>query len=260
MLDELQHLKGRVAVVTGGFSGIGLASALSLARQGAAVALGARTVAAEPQQQLADIGASVYAGSLDVRDSASVTRFISEAEATLGPSDIVVNSAGISTSQSVADHDEQTWIDVIDTNLIGCFRIIHTCLPGMIERGWGRIVSIGSTAARTAVPGHSAYCASKSGLLGLNRAVALEGAAHGVTATVVSPTWVQTDMFNASFKAKAEKNGTGLDDEIAKIISQSSQQRLVQPNELGELAAYLCRDEAAPITMEDIQVNAAAWW
>jgi NAD(P)-dependent dehydrogenase (short-subunit alcohol dehydrogenase family) len=67
-------------------------------------------------------------------------------------------------------------------------------------------------------------------------------------------------MFNASFKAKAEKNGTGLDDEIAKMISQSPQQRLVQPNEIGELVAYLCREEAAAITMEDIQVNAAAWW
>ena len=133
-------------------------------------------------------------------------------------------------------------------------------MPDMMSRKWGRIVNVGSTAARTAFPKYAAFCASKSGLLGLNRAVALEGAAHGVTATVVSPTWVQTEMMNKSFEAKAKARGTSFDEEIGALISESPQQRLVQPEEIGALIAFLCREEAAGITMEDIQVNAAAWW
>ena len=195
----------RVAIVTGGFAGIGLSAAAELARQGVSVALGARTVVDASLSQLAELSSPVWGGVLDVRDTDSVRGFVSEVERQLGPVDILVNSAGIGTQQTVSDHDEEKWLDVIDTNLNGCFRMIKACMPGMIERKWGRIVSIGSTAARTAVPKYAAYCASKSGLLGLNRAVALEGAAHGVTAIVVSPTWVQTEMMNKSFQAKAKE-------------------------------------------------------
>ena len=250
----------RVAIVTGGFAGIGLSAAAELARQGVSVAVGARTVVDESLRELAEIGPPIWSGVLDVRDTESVRAFASEVEQQLGPVDILVNSAGIGTRQAVSEHDEEKWLDIIDTNLNGCFRMIKACMPGMMARKWGRIVSVGSTAARTAVPKYAAYCASKSGLLGLNRAVALEGAAHGVTATVVSPTWVQTDMLNKSFQLKAKEQGTSFEQEIAMLISQSPQQRLVQPGEIGALIAFLCREEAAGITMEDIQVNAAAWW
>ena len=260
MTQKDSTIRKRVDIVTGGFAGIGLAAAAELARQGGSVAVGARTVVDESLRQLDEIGPPVWGGVLDVRDTESVKAFVSQVERELGPVDILVNSAGIGTQQTVSEHDEAQWLDVIDTNLNGCFRMINACMPGMVARNWGRIVSVGSTAARTAVPGHAAYCASKSGLLGLNRAVALEGAAHGVTATVVSPTWVQTDMLNKSFQAKAKEQGTSFEQEIATLISQSPQQRLVQPEEIGALIAFLCRDEAAGITMEDIQVNAAAWW
>ena len=260
MAETASGVKTRVAIVTGGYSGIGLSAAAELARQGVSVAVGARTVVDASLRELAEIGPPVWGGVLDVRDTQSVRAFASEVEQQLGPVDILVNSAGVGTQQTVSEHDEEKWLDIIDTNLNGCFRMIKACMPGMIERKWGRIVSVGSTAARTAVPKHAAYCASKSGLLGLNRAVALEGAAHGVTATVVSPTWVQTDMLNKSFQAKAKEQGTSFEQEIAMLISQSPQQRLVQPGEIGALIAFLCRDEAAGITMEDIQVNAAAWW
>ncbi|HCX87104.1 MAG TPA: 3-oxoacyl-ACP reductase [Gammaproteobacteria bacterium] len=260
MTEAASRKQKRAAIVTGGFAGIGLSAATELARQGVSVALGARTVVDASLRQLDEIGPPVWGGVLDVRDTESVRAFVSEAEQQLGPVDILVNSAGIGTQQTVSEHDEEKWLDVIDTNLNGCFRMVKACMPGMMARKWGRIVSVGSTAARTAVSGHAAYCASKSGLLGLNRAVALEGAAHGITATVVSPTWVQTDMLNRSFQAKAKEQGTSYEQEIAALISQSPQQRLVQPGEIGALIAFLCRDAAAGITMEDIQVNAAAWW
>ncbi len=138
--------------------------------------------------------------------------------------------------------------------------MIRACLPKMIERGWGRIINIGSTAARTATADHAAYCASKSGLLGLNRAVALEGAPHGVSSVVISPTWVQTEMMNHSMAIQARRAGHSVEDELARVIQAQPQKRLVQPRELGLLAAFLCRDEALGITMEDIQLNAGALW
>ena len=139
--------------------------------------------------------------------------------------------------------------------------MIRACLPQMIERGWGRIINIGSTAATTATADHAAYCASKSGLLGLSRAVALEGAPHGVSSVVISPTWVETEMMANSMAIQARDNaGTSVERGIAGLSSEQPQKRLVQPAELGALAAFLCRDEALGITMEDIQLNAGALW
>ena len=197
---------------------------------------------------------------MDVGKLDSINHFIGALESAYGPADILVNSAGVTTHEYVCGHDEQSWLDVIDINLSGPFRMIRACLPGMIDRRWGRIINIGSTAATTAVADHAAYCASKSGLLGLSRAVALEGAPHGVSSVVISPTWVQTEMFDSSMKIQADNAGTGVDEEIAKVIEEQPQKRLVQPRELGALAAFLCRDEALGITMEDIQLNAGALW
>ena len=255
-----RYLDGRVAIITGGFAGIGKAIALALAERGATIAVGARR---QPQSAIAELGAATdrfFHQPLDVADLGSVESFVSALEKAHGPADILVNNAGVSTHEYVCGHNEQSWLDVIDINLSGPFRMIRACLPRMIDRGWGRIINIGSTAATTAVADHAAYCASKSGLLGLNRAVALEGAPHGVSSVVISPTWVQTEMFNRSMAIMAENAGTSVDEEIAKIIAEQPQRRLVQPDELGALAAFLCRDEALAITMEDIQINAGALW
>ncbi len=171
-----------------------------------------------------------------------------------------MNSAGIGTRETVSEHDEQSWLDVIDINLSGPFRMIRACLPKMIERRWGRIINIGSTAGSTAMANYAAFCASKSGLLGLSRAVALEGAPHGVSSVVVSPTWVQTEKFNSSMAAQARNAGHSVEQEIDNLAAQQPQQRLVQPREVGALAAFLCHNDALGITMEDIQVNAGALW
>ena len=131
----------------------------------------------------------------------------------------------------------------------------------MIDRNWGRIINIGSTAARSAVADYPAYCASKSGLMGLTRAVALEGAAHGVSCVMISPTWVETEMMKRSMQKKTNQNQTSLEHEYNVVAQQTPQKRLVQPDEIGALAAFLCRDEAIGITMEDIQSHArCAFW
>lgn len=254
------YLDGRVAIVTGGLAGIGKAIALALAERGATIAVGSRRMPGAAIDELEAASKTFFRQRLDVSDSASVGAFVAALEQAHGPADILVNAAGISTHQYVSGHDEQEWLDVIDINLSGPFRMIRACLPKMIERRWGRIINIGSTAARTATADHAAYCASKSGLLGLNRAVALEGAAYGVSSVVISPTWVQTDMMDNSMQIQAQAEGSSVDEQYRKVIDEQPQKRLVQPAELGALAAFLCRDEALGITMEDIQLNAGALW
>lgn len=255
-----RYLEGRVAIITGGFAGIGKAIARALAERGAVIAVGARRQPEAAIAELAAIADELFCRELDVADINSVEAFVGDLEGRHGPADILVNSAGVSTHQYVCGHDEQAWLEVIDINLSGPFRMIRACLPKMIERRWGRIINIGSTAATTATADHAAYCASKSGLLGLNRAVALEGAPHGVSSVVISPTWVETEMMANSMAIEARKAGGKVEDEYAKVIGEQPQKRLVQPRELGALAAFLCRDEALGITMEDIQVNAGALW
>ena len=254
------YLQGKTALITGGFAGIGLAITRALALRGAAIAVGARTVNQMPIDELGLSNASTFTQSVDVRSSKNIDAFVAQAQAQLGPIDILVNAAGISTSQTVTGHSDKVWNDIIETNLSGPFKLTRACLPGMIERNWGRIINIGSTAARVATKDSPAYCASKSGLLGLTRAVALEGAPHGVTCMMISPTWVDTEMMQRSMQRRADKNNSTVEQEYEETAAQTPQNRLVQPSEIGALAAFLCRDEAIGITMEDIQVNAGAFW
>lgn len=261
MAEEQWH-KDRVTVVTGGNAGIGLAIAKALAARGARVVVGARRCAdpAEAAKVAGDIGHGAMALGLDVCQTASVSAFKAAVQDRLGRPDILVNSAGVSVHQTVCGHSDEDWDKVIDANLNGPFRTIRACLPGMIEAGWGRIINIASTAATTAMPTHAAYCASKSGVLGLTRAVALEGAPHGVSVLAVSPTWVETDMLRASARQQAAAAGHDYATEMAALAAANPQHRLVQAEEIAALVSFLCSDHAPGLTMEDIQINAGAHW
>jgi NAD(P)-dependent dehydrogenase (short-subunit alcohol dehydrogenase family) len=259
MSYEIWH-KNRVAVVTGGAVGIGRAIAEVLAQRGAQVAVGARRCADKRFADRINAETGCLAISLDVRDRISVETFFRTVHGALGTPDILVNAAGISVHQLISRHTDDAWDDVIDTNLNGCYRTIRACLPDMLEAGWGRIINIASTAAMTAVDTHGAYCASKAGLLGLTRAVALEGAPKGVTATCVSPTWVETEMLRQSAAEMAAAAGTSTAQEIAGLAQANPQNRLVQPSEIAHLVSFLCSDLSPGLTMEDIQVNAGAHW
>lgn len=206
------------------------------------------------------LGKDVFIQELDVRSEQSVETFVDQVRIELGEVDVLVNAAGVSVHQTVSGHSLEDWQFVIDANLTGPFLMTRACLPKMIERKWGRIVNIASTAARVAVETHAAYCASKSGLLGLTRAVAIEGAPHGVTCNAVSPTWVETDMLQQSARLMAEKNQTSYEQEVAKMSKSNPQGRLVQPDEIAALIGFLCGETAPALTMEDIQINAGAHW
>jgi NAD(P)-dependent dehydrogenase (short-subunit alcohol dehydrogenase family) len=257
-----KDLSGRVAIVTGGTQGMGLAIAKLLAAKGARVAVGARRVA-DPAVAAAArdaLGPGAFVGVLDVADADGVSGFVNQAREVLGPVDILVNAAGISVHQTVEGHSDADWCSVIDINLSGAFRVIRACLPEMKARGRGRIVNIASTAARVGEEYHPAYCASKAGLVGLTKAVAKEGAPHGVTCVAVSPGWVETDMLRESAKLQAARAGHSYEEELAILAAANPQNRLVQPEEVAAVVAFCCGDSAPALTMEDIQVNAGALW
>lgn len=253
--------ESRIALVTGGCAGIGLACARALARDGVHVALGSRR-AAQPEfareirQQLP--GALIV--SLDVCDSESVDACVEQVKSSLGPIDILVNSAGVGVHQSLCGHRDDQWLAVIDTNLNGAFRTIRSCMPDMKTSGWGRIVNIASTAARAGQQTYAAYCASKAGLLGLGRVVALEGAPYGINCVAVSPTWVETPMLHDSAAELAAGGGESVVDVLDSIRRGNAQNRIVQADEIAELVAFVCSDRSAGLTMEDIQVNAGSHW
>ncbi len=273
-----RFLEGRVALVTGGASGMGRAMALAFAGAGAKVAIGSllagagrtdgevsnlpgESEMAATKSDIEALGADCLGVGLDVCSDDSVQAFVDAAEATFGKIDILANAAGITAEQTIVGHSDALWDKVIDVNLNGTYRVIKRVLPGMIDRGWGRIVNIASTAAAVGAPTSGAYCASKAGVVGLSRCVALEGAAHGVTCNAISPTWVDTG-FGRDWMgdiAEVQEKRTG-DAYIADVVAANPQGRLIDPAEIGELALFLCRENARGITMQDLTVSAGSLW
>ena len=266
--------------MTGGATGMGRAIALALAEAGADVAIGSLVETARggvvPGQNvytpsldemarardaIAAHGVRVVALPLDVCSNESVDAFHSAAVQAFGRIDILVNAAGSSTRHVMVDHPDALWQRMLETNLTGAYRTIKRCMAGMIERKWGRIINIASTAASVGYVAHSAYCASKSGLLGLTRCVALEGASHGISCNSISPGWVDTPQGRGGVLQQMRIEG--FDDEgqfRARIVESIPQKRFIQPSEIGAVAAFLCRDEAFAITMQDLTVSAGTLW
>lgn len=275
-----RHLAGRAAWVTGGVTGMGRAIALALAEAGADVAIGSLVETARggvvPGQNvytpsldemagtrdaIAAHGVRVVALPLDVCSNESVDAFHAAAVQAFGRIDILVNAAGSSTRHVMTDHPDALWQRMLETNLTGAYRTIKRCMAGMIQRKWGRVINIASTAASVGYVAHGAYCASKAGLLGLTRCVALEGAPHGISCNAISPGWVDTPQGRGGVLQQMRLEG--FDDERefrARIVEGIPQKRFIQPSEIGAVAAFLCRDEAFAITMQDLTVSAGTLW
>lgn len=274
-----QYLKNRSAIVTGGASGQGRAIALALAARGANVAVGS-FVAGKEQRPLGDTYypseeelnatvAEIRSHSVkslgqhhNARSNESCDALHQAALSAFGPVDILCNVAGVCVEQPMCGHDDALWDHIIDVNLNGYYRMIKRCLPTMIERGWGRIVNIASTAANVGHPDNAAYCASKAGVLGLTRCVALEGAPHGVTCNAINPGFVNTGMLRSAldtYSAREGKNRTH-DEFIQEIKDSYPQNRLIEPEEIANLAVFLCHQDAFGITMENINVAGGSHW
>jgi NAD(P)-dependent dehydrogenase (short-subunit alcohol dehydrogenase family) len=271
-------LAGKTAMVTGGASGMGLAMANAFASAGASVAIGSLLaggriadgeVAHLPGEEemnrargmIEAHGVNCLARDLDVTSDESVDEFFMATFARFGKVDVLANAAGITAEQTLVGHSDALWAKVIDVNLTGTYRTIKRALPGMIERRWGRIINIASTAATVGAVTSGAYCASKAGVVGLTRCVALEGAPHGVTCNAISPTWVDTTFARQWMTDIAEKQEHRSGDEYVDDVKKTNpQHRLISVDEIGALALFLCRDLAQGITMEDLRVSAGSLW
>jgi len=234
-----EALAGRTAVVTGGAGGIGRACAVRLARAGARVIVLDRDGDAAARVA-AEIGGT--ARTVDLSDLAAVDR--------LDPAvDIVINNAGLQHVAPLHEFPAETFSLILRLMLEAPFRLVRRCLPHMYAQGWGRVVNVSSVHGLRASPYKAAYVAAKHGLEGLSKVIALEGAAHGVTSNCVNPAYVRTPLVEAQITAQAVSHGmpeAQVLDEV--MLAPVALKRLVEPEEVAELVAYLCSPPAAFIT------------
>jgi NAD(P)-dependent dehydrogenase (short-subunit alcohol dehydrogenase family) len=248
MTTARRVLEGRVAIVTGGSRGIGRAIALELGQAGAALVLVGRDEAAlqRTADEAAVFGVAVHHCVADVRQEAQITALKERVVSEVGGVDILVNAAGINLRKPLEDFSAAEWHDVLDSNLTSAFLMCRAVLPLMRGRGYGRIINIGSTMSHVSLAGRTAYSASKAGLLGLTRALALELAGDGITVVAISPGPFATEL-NASLMTDETLN--------AQILSRVPLGSWGDPRDIGQLALFLCSEAGRFITGSDILVD-----
>lgn len=240
-------LAGKHALVTGGARGIGFAIARALIAEGAAVTLAGRHPASL-QVAAEKIGAA-YA-VMDVCDPASVAL----ACANILPVDMLINNAGQAHSAPFLKTDAALWREMMAVNLDGVFYCSQAFLPAMLNQGWGRIVNVASSAGLRGYAYVAAYCAAKHGVVGLTRALAQEVANKGVTVNAVCPGYTETEIITQSIANIVAKTGKTEDQARAKLAADNPQQRLIQPEEVANVVAWLCAPESQAIHGQAIAV------
>jgi NAD(P)-dependent dehydrogenase (short-subunit alcohol dehydrogenase family) len=250
-------MPGPVVFITGAGRGVGRALALRFAQDGYHVAASGRSEGplGSLVREIADTGGTAAPFACDVTDRRSVAAAVSSTESTLGPIDVLVNNAGAAASAPFVSMDDQLWDEMISVNLTGTYLCMRAVLPGMFERRRGRVINIASTAGKTGFMYTSAYCAAKHAVVGLTRSVALEAAKRGVTVNAICPGWLNTDMTNDSIARIVAKTGRTHDEARGMLEQMNPQGRLIEPDEVAALAAFLASADAIGINGQALNVD-----
>jgi 3-hydroxybutyrate dehydrogenase len=241
-------LKGKTALVTGSTSGIGLGIAKCLAQQGANIVLNGFGEVDAPRAEVSALGVRVGYHGADMSKPAEIEAMIKMAEAEFGGVDILVNNAGIQHVANVEDFPVERWDAIIAINLSSAFHTTRLVLPGMKKRNWGRVLNIASVHGLVASAQKSAYVASKHGIVGFTKSVALETATTGVTVNAICPGWVLTPLVQKQVDARAAKEGVDNEEAKRRLLAEKEPSlQFTSPEELGELAVFLCSPAGANV-------------
>lgn len=256
--SDARPLAGQHAIVTGASRGIGAAIAAHLGRLGADV-----TLMSLPEPELAEQVAHIRQAHgvraqgvvVDFSDEARTETAFAEATGAFGAAQILVNNAGIALAAPFAKTDRAFWQRMIDIDLTGPFLCTRQVAPGMVKAGYGRIVSVVSTAGHAGYPYCAAYCAAKHGMIGLTRALAREYAKTGVTVNAVCPGYADTDVVAKTLDNIVAKTGRTREQALAELTAHNPQGRLIKPAEVAEAVGFLCLPSSASITGQSIMVD-----
>ena len=252
-------MERRVAIVTGAGRGIGRATALALASRGARV-LGVSRTGGELASLADEAPIEILAESVATEEGCE--RILAEARHRLGPVEILVLNAGIGSGheREIWAQETSVWRESMAVNLDGPFFLCRAASADMKEGGWGRIVMVSSTSGEVGSPSTSAYTASKHGLMGLMRSVAQDLGPHGATCNAVLPGWVRTEMAERSARIEAERRGATVEEVWAERAAAYPGNRVVMPEEVAEVIAFLASDAASGVNGEGVTVALGGLW
>ncbi|MGN6457547.1 MAG: 3-hydroxybutyrate dehydrogenase [Achromobacter mucicolens] len=253
-------LKGKVALVTGSTSGIGLGIATAFAQQGADIVLNGFGDAADIEKLRSELaskhGVKVIYDGADLSKGAAVRELVENTVRQLGRIDILVNNAGIQHTALIEDFPAEKWDAILALNLSAVFHGTAAALPHMKKQGSGRIINIASAHGLVASASKSAYVAAKHGVVGFTKVTALETAGQGITANAICPGWVRTPLVEKQITALAEKNGVDQETAARDLLSEKQPSlQFVTPEQLGGTAVCLASDAAAQVTGTTVSVD-----
>jgi 3-hydroxybutyrate dehydrogenase len=247
-------LEGKVALVTGSTSGIGLAIAKALAAEGAKLMINGFGDPADIERECKELGA-IHDGA-DLSSAAEIERMMGRCADELGPLDILVNNAGIQHVSPVEDFPPEKWNAILAINLSAVFHTTRLAVPSMRQKGWGRIINTASAHSLVASPNKSAYVAAKHGVAGFTKTIALETATSGITINCISPGYVWTPLVEKQIPDTMKARNLSREQVMNDVLlAAQPTKRFVTQEEVAALAVFLCRDEARSITGANLSVD-----